>query len=89
MHRIQQEIRSIKENGQFLSPITVYLEGGNYKLTEPLILNPGDSGSPEKIITFKALSGEKPVFNGGRSLSGWVKGKKGLWAAQNPGGKKW
>ncbi|MEW6306568.1 MAG: right-handed parallel beta-helix repeat-containing protein [Verrucomicrobiota bacterium] len=58
---------------------TLYVRGGNYYLTEPLVLTPADSGT-----TYTAYPGERPVISGGRPIIGWQKANDNLWSAAVP-----
>ncbi len=61
---------------------TVYVRGGTYFLSEPLVFTPEDSGT-----TFSAYQNETPIISGGKRLTGWkqveVDGKD-LWAIEIP-----
>jgi len=45
-------------------PVTVYLRGGTYELTKPVVFTPRDSGT----VTYCAYPGEQVVISGGRKL---------------------
>src|SRR5579859_1755321 len=49
-------------NQKMGSDITVYLSEGVYRLTEPLTLEPGDSGSNGHAVVYTAAPGAKPVI---------------------------
>ena len=65
-------------------PIRVVIADGVYRIAEPLVLTPEDSGSAEQPISYEAAPGAKPVFTGGRRITGWEKVQDGLWAARLP-----
>ena len=50
-------------------PVTVYLRGGTYYLTEPLALGPSNSGAATAPIVYTAYGTEKPVISGGIKLT--------------------
>lgn len=58
---------------------TVWVRGGTYFLSEPLVLTPEDSG-----LTLAAFPNETPVVSGGRAIVGWreteFNGRK-VWSA--------
>ncbi len=56
---------------------TALIRGGTYKITSALELNADDNGS-----SFKAYGGEKPVLQGGTTVTGWTKGANGVWTAK-------
>jgi len=64
-----------------LKATRIVVADGHYALTEPLVLGPEDSG-----ISFEAARGAKPVFSGGRVISGWQRGEDGIWQTQIPKG---
>ncbi len=64
---------------------TVLVRAGTYIMTEPFVLTPEDSGSPEAPVVYAAQPGERPIFSGGRKIDGWRQGEKGVWTAEVPG----
>ena len=54
-------------------PCTIWLRGGTYELTEPLVLENQDSG-----IVIAAEKDAKPVLSGGSRITGW-KDNGGVW----------
>jgi hypothetical protein len=46
-------------------PVTVYLMGGTYYLTTPVVFGPANSGTATAPITYKNNPGQKPVVSGG------------------------
>src|SRR5579864_1640370 len=82
-------IRHLRESGSVSSAVTVYLRGGQYQLSEPIIFAPEDSGTPEAPITYAAYSNEAAVVNGGREIHGWKKSARAnLYEARVPGVKE-
>lgn len=65
-------------------PVTVFLKGGAYEITEPLTFNLGNTRSPENPLVFKPFENDKPVISGGRRISNWQKQPSGLWTTQLP-----
>ena len=51
--------------------ITVFLRGGIYRLSSPLVFGVEDSGRNGYMITYKAFEKEIPVISGGQTVSGW------------------
>lgn len=49
-------------------PKRILLRGGTHFLTQPLVLEAGDSN-----LEISAFAGEKPVLSGGRLITGWKK----------------
>ncbi|MEA3209730.1 MAG: hypothetical protein QOE70_2787 [Chthoniobacter sp.] len=75
-------VRQARVSGE-KGPVTVRIATGLYPLTEPVVFEPQDSG-----VSYEAAPGAKPVFNGGRKITGFKVGADGLWTAQvEPGWK--
>ncbi|EPR68042.1 right-handed parallel beta-helix repeat-containing protein [Cyclobacterium qasimii] len=72
-------IRKHKKNTGHSGPITVLIRGGAYQMLAPLELNPEDGGSQEAPVVYKAYQDEKPVFSGGKKLSGFKVNELGIW----------
>lgn len=64
-------------------PVRVVVADGEYELKETIAL-----GKEDSQITFEAAPGAKPVFTGGRAITGWQKAEAGLWKAALPEGSK-
>ncbi len=56
-----------REIAAFRGPCTVWLRGGRYELSAPLLFGPDDS----RPVTFAAYQDETPVISGGRIIEGW------------------
>lgn len=65
-------------------PVTIFLSGGNYRLTEPLELGINDGGTAEALVHWKAMPGEKPIISGGISVRKWKQEDDGSWSALLP-----
>ena len=65
-------------------PVRVIVANGNYTMKESLVFTPEDSGSAQHPISYEAAPGAKPVFSGGRRITGWRRGADGVWTAQVP-----
>ena len=68
-------------NGNMTGDITVYLRGGDYRITEPIIFDTKDSATNGFHINYKAYEGETPVINGAAQVTGWEKYDDKLWKA--------
>lgn len=82
--RAREAVRRVNGSGTNTHPITVLIRGGEYRLSEPLVFSPGDSGAPERPVIYAAYPGECPVFSGGRRIGGWRRGQDGLWSVEIP-----
>jgi hypothetical protein len=70
--------------GQASRPVTIEVRGGVYRMAEPLVLEPQDSGTAEAPVRYAARRGEQPVLSGGRVIGGWKEGEGGVWSARVP-----
>ena len=77
-------IRRLKSRGPLTSPVKLVISGGRYPLPSTFVLTPQDSGLASCPITYEAAPGQRPVFSGGRRITGWQKGTDDLWVADVP-----
>ncbi len=82
--RARDAIRQLKTADGLTAPVTVMVRGGTYYIHEPFILSPEDSGTEDCPITYMAYPGGKPVFSGGKEITGWQRGEGQLWVAEIP-----
>ncbi len=84
-------IRRLKVDGKLTAPVRVLLRAGVYRLAEPFVLEPQDSGNEACPITYAAYPGEKPTVSGGVAVDHWQRQANGVWTARLPGaeGGKW
>ncbi|NUQ61091.1 MAG: right-handed parallel beta-helix repeat-containing protein [Pirellulales bacterium] len=88
LQRARDEVRTLKGAAGLADPVTVFLRGGTYRITDTIRFTPEDSGAERSPITYAAYPGEKPVVSGGRPIAGWKKADGSLWAATVPGVKE-
>ncbi|HZR42876.1 MAG TPA: right-handed parallel beta-helix repeat-containing protein [Ktedonobacteraceae bacterium] len=88
LQHAQDLVRSMNQN--MSGDITVFLEAGIYRLSQPLSLGPADSGSNGHNVIWQAVSGASPVISGAAKISGWTQfdATKNIWVAQAPTGLK-
>ncbi len=60
-------------------PARIIISDGDYPLTEAIAL-----GAEDSQVTWEAAPNAKPVFNGGRGITGWKKIEGGVWKAELP-----
>ena len=77
IQKARDVIREIKKQGGLTKPVTVYIRGGLYELSETLVFAPEDSGTESFPITYAAYKDEKPVISGGRKITGTWQDYKG------------
>jgi len=84
-------IRRLKSKGRLTEPVRVTVANGTYTLSEPVVFEAEDSGTKEYPIIYEAASGARPVFTGGRIITGFKRGKDGVWQAhiQDVAAGKW
>lgn len=82
--RARDSVRLLKARRQLTQPVIIYVRGGRYFLSEPIVFTPEDSGTFEAPITYAAYRGETPVFSGGRLITHWKASGRGLYAALLP-----
>ncbi|WP_162633337.1 discoidin domain-containing protein [Echinicola strongylocentroti] len=64
----QSMVRAFKKANP-TEPVTVYLKGGKYYLSEPIVFTAADSGTADAPITYKAYKDEVPMVLGGVELT--------------------
>ncbi|NOX52914.1 MAG: hypothetical protein GXP27_00435, partial [Planctomycetes bacterium] len=84
LERARDAIRALKAKKTLSQPIRVHVADGMYRMTDPLVLEPQDSGTPDAPITYQAEPGARPVFTGGRVIRGWKRRPDGVWTARVP-----
>ena len=77
-------IRAARARGAATGPVAVMLRGGTYRLSEPVVFEPQDSGTEEAPVTFSAYRGERPVLSGGQTLTGWQQEREDRWFVDVP-----
>ncbi len=69
LQRARDAVRELKAAQGLKRTVKVLVRGGTYYLTEPLVLEPRDSGTKEHHIVYAAFPKERPVISGGRLLA--------------------
>jgi hypothetical protein len=80
LHRARDEARRWKAT----DAVTVLVRSETYFLSQPLVLEPEDSGTRERPVVWAAYPGEHPVVSGGRRITSWQKGPGNLWQVELP-----
>lgn len=81
-----------RRDGGIRRHVTVRIAGGVYRLDGPVVLGPEDGGSERHPLVYAAAEGERPIFSGGRPITGWRRGTDGTWVADvppGPDGERW
>ncbi len=77
-------LRDRRQTGAPRETVQVLVREGTYYLREPLVLEPGDSGTAQEPVTFRAYPGEKVVLSGGRPITGWRRDQGEIWMTNLP-----
>ncbi len=77
-------VRQLKAAEAPRRPIRVLLRGGVYRIDQPVVFGPEDSGTESAPIVYAAWPGEGPIISGSRPIGGWQKGPGPLWTATVP-----
>src|SRR5436190_988952 len=64
----RDKIRELRKGGS-TAPMMVLVRGGMYLLDEAFTLEPQDSGTKGKPVTYAAYTGERAVISGGRRIT--------------------
>lgn len=79
----RDRLREMKGIQQLPGPVSVQLRGGVYRIAEPIVFEPVDTGQPTAPISYEAYPGEHPVLSGGVPVTGWTQ-EGALWKAPVP-----
>jgi hypothetical protein len=79
---------AIRKSRPLRDSVNVLFANGTYRVADPVVLEPEDSGKAGCIVTYEASPGARPVFSGGRIIDGWQPEPGGLWSAPVPGVKE-
>ena len=77
-------VRKLQSKGPIAEPVRVIISDGTYSLAEPFTLTPQDSGTKAAPVSYEAAAGARPVFTGGRIITGFKPVAGGLWQTQIP-----
>jgi hypothetical protein len=80
----RDSLRKLRLIARIPGPIRVIIADGQYTLSEPFVLEPQDSGAGELAVSYEAAAGARPVFSGGRAITGFKRGADGIWQTQIP-----
>lgn len=69
--------------------IFIHLEGGTYRISQPLFLRPEDSGTKDSPTVICGEPGQLAVISGGIRLGGWRKGCDDVRVPKNVRSKVW
>jgi hypothetical protein len=81
-------VRRLKEHGLHDAPIRVQFATGTYTLSTAVEFLSQDGGTEASPIIYEAAPRAKPLFTGGRAITGWKPAPNGVWTASVPGVKE-
>ena len=76
-------VRGLRAKGS-TGPVDVLVKPGIYHVSEPLLLEPQDSGTAAGPTTYRASAEGRVVLSGGLPIKGWQKRDDRVWAAAVP-----
>ncbi|MHB1306972.1 MAG: right-handed parallel beta-helix repeat-containing protein [Limisphaerales bacterium] len=79
--------REARQRSPGIEGVTILARQGTYLLSEPLVLEAGDSGSSATHpFTIASYPNERATFSGAQPVTGWkrVEGQPGRWQAEVP-----
>ncbi|MEA1875386.1 MAG: hypothetical protein U9N86_00845 [Bacteroidota bacterium] len=72
--KAQETTRELKKTGKLpANGVSVYIREGSYSISETFKLTTEDSGELNAPITWRSYPGEKVIFSGGKTISGFRK----------------
>ncbi|MHC4627078.1 MAG: hypothetical protein ACYTDV_08875, partial [Planctomycetota bacterium] len=80
----RDRLRRLRLIARITEPVRVVIADGKYTLSKPFILEPQDSGVGELGVSYEAADGARPVFTGGRMITGVKRGRDGVWQTHIP-----
>jgi hypothetical protein len=88
LERARDLVRTVNQNAS--DDITVFLSGGVFRLTRPLMLEARDSGPPGHHVVYAAEGKGTPMITGAVRVAGWkmADAARNLWSAPAPAGLK-
>ncbi|OGV95457.1 MAG: hypothetical protein A3K19_34065 [Lentisphaerae bacterium RIFOXYB12_FULL_65_16] len=67
----RQAVRAARQRQAATQPTIVLLRGGTYRIAKPLTFTSPDSGTEAAPVVYAAYPGERPIIDGGRSITGF------------------
>ena len=78
-------VRRLSKAGRAAGAVSVVIQDGMYRMTEPVVFGPEDGGTKAAPVVYRAAKGARPVFSGGRRITGFRVRDDGTWVAEVPG----
>ncbi|MDX9727500.1 MAG: right-handed parallel beta-helix repeat-containing protein [Bacteroidales bacterium] len=77
-------VREIRKSAEPVQRLEIIISGGEYTMTQPLVLTAEDSGTEESPLIIRAEQGQKAIIRGGVPVEGWELVSPELWRAFIP-----
>jgi hypothetical protein len=77
-------VRRLRGGQGLPGPVRVEIATGTYRVTQPVLFTPQDSGTADGPIVYAAAPGARPVFSGGQTITGFKPGADGVWSVHLP-----
>lgn len=86
LQRARDWVRDHNQNQT--NDLRVILNGGAYRLSDPVVLDAEDSGNNGFNVIYAAAAGRHPIISGGVRITGWrlMDARRNLWSASAPPG---
>jgi hypothetical protein len=81
--RARDAVRALEDKDR--GDIVVSIHGGVYQTPQTIEFGPDDGGTGGHTVTYRAVTGERPVICGGMRISQWTATKDGAWKAPSNG----
>lgn len=72
LRRALELVRELRKRRATPAPITIQVADGRYELADTLLLTAADSGGEKSPTIIHAAEDARPVFSGGRRITGWT-----------------
>jgi len=72
LRRALDLVRDLRKRRATPAPITIEVADGRYELSDTLLLTAQDSGGEKSPTIIHAAEDARPVFSGGRRITGWT-----------------
>jgi hypothetical protein len=77
-------VRQQKNAAGLREPMRIVVASGTYVMSKPFLLTPEDSGTERFPIVYEAAPGARPVFTGGKVITGFQPDTEGVWKVRVP-----
>ncbi len=85
LQRARDVLRERRKTGDLTGGVTVVVKAGSYRLTEPLVFTPQDSGTEQGRIAYVATPPGAAVLVGSVPITGWKPFRNGIYQADLSG----